>query len=219
MKLEGSRSITVNVDGETVRKFYIAPETQDENLAAARAIYLPLSVGHHEVSVSCDDNSTGAFHATIEVRTYHHVDDPPSSWVAIEQQVMDPKQGSSSLRGSAPWTVPVRLTMRPNASDWRFPEASRSLMVEIPIPSSMEVSASSFRTLSRHPALRHVEVNSAGDCPVLGLFIESFTEPLTFDLDFVAQAPSDVVLGGARILPMYQPEHAVSVVGTRLRIE
>merc|ERR1712190_668266 len=152
------------------------------------------------------------------IRSHNHVSISPGSRITVEQEVLTPQKQVSSLRGSASWTVPMRMTLRPNVSDWRFQEASRSLMVEVPVPASMELSAASFWAISRHAAVRHAELNTAGLRPVLGLFVDSFEEPLSFDLEFTAQASLNVSIGAVRVLPMYQPEHAVAAVGTRVEI-
>mmetsp|Transcript_8275 Transcript_8275/g.14269 ORF Transcript_8275/g.14269 Transcript_8275/m.14269 type:complete len:103 (+) Transcript_8275:99-407(+) len=88
----------------------------------------------------------------------------------------------------------------------------------VPVPASMELSAKSFWALSRHEAVRHVEMNAAGPGPVLGFFLDSFDEPLSLDLEFTAQAALNVTAGAVRVLPMYQPEHAVAAAGVRVEI-
>lgn len=86
------------------------------------------------------------------------------------------------------------------------------------MPASMEISEASFWGLSRHPAVRHAELNTAGPRPVLGLFLDAVDKPLVFDVEFNAPGPLDVAIGAAHVLPMYQPEHSVAAAVSRVAI-
>merc|ERR1711933_617364 len=122
-------------------------------------------------------------------------------WIAIDQDIQAPRVQAGALRATGWWIVPMRIPLRPNASDPRFEDARRALMVEVPVPASMEVSEASFWELSQHPSVRHAELNTAGPRPILGLFLDTINAPLTFDVEFKAPGPLDVAIGAAHVLP------------------
>lgn len=112
----------------------------------------------------------------------------------------------------------MRLT--PNTSDTRLAKASRGVMLELPIPASTELSDDSFWAVARHSAVRHVEVNRRGARPVLGLFLAAaLHEPLELRVEYVGRGAASLVAGGVRVLPMYQPEHAVAAEPSQVDVK
>lgn len=126
---------------------------------------------------------------------------------------------SRTLRGGAPtWSLNLNVSLSPNTSDWRYREAHTDVMVELPMPSGTSLPDRTFHSLRRLPFVQHVELNDRGDRPVLGLFIGDLNEQRTFEVELQGTGEASLHVGGVRVLPMYQPEHAVSANTNRITV-
>merc|ERR1711998_810816 len=150
----GEGNVTITLDGKLVRKIEVTNENRRTASAEMHSIYIPLGVsgtmhkivaGWHS-STGTATNIASSPHSVLEVHTYaqqrNYIETTsslsPLQWVHISHDVGIARPAAKEDLSS--WSLPVNITIWPNASDPRTGIAGESIMVEIPIPSTTSLS-------------------------------------------------------------------------------
>ena len=188
-------TFTVRLNNQIIKTLQVSLENRYYQIYNLRNIFLDRFVKGTN-TISLDIQGSGAGHAVIELR----------KWYASKPRIL------------APITIEQQIKAAPNMNDQinihytiKTEKMFEAVMIEQPIPAGFVLDDVNLLGLRKLHGVDHVEINNNK----ISMFF-TLLSSISFDIDFKATLKGKIQIDGLRIIPMYQPDQAVTSAVKRL---